>query len=52
MPQMSPMLWLNLFALFLLSFFCFMILNYFILNPKKAPGTIEASLSKEKIWKW
>nr|YP_008238983.1 ATP synthase F0 subunit 8 [Palinurellus wieneckii]AGN95854.1 ATP synthase F0 subunit 8 [Palinurellus wieneckii] len=52
MPQMSPMLWLNLFIMFLISLACFTILNYFIFCPQKMTTDSMPTKSVEKSWKW
>nr|YP_009526856.1 ATP synthase F0 subunit 8 [Panulirus argus]AYA51666.1 ATP synthase F0 subunit 8 [Panulirus argus] len=52
MPQMGPMLWLNLFILFSFSLMCFIVLNYFILSPQKGVASSKQDQEKEKIWKW
>nr|NP_694522.1 ATP synthase F0 subunit 8 [Panulirus japonicus]BAC16319.1 ATPase subunit 8 [Panulirus japonicus] len=52
MPQMGPMLWLNLFILFLFSLICFIVLNYFIFSPQKVEVSSKEVQDTEKIWKW
>nr|YP_009002531.1 ATP synthase F0 subunit 8 [Cherax quinquecarinatus]CDL72608.1 ATP synthase F0 subunit 8 [Cherax quinquecarinatus] len=52
MPQMSPLLWLNLFLMFILGYLLFSILNFFSKPPiKTGVLPIKPSLS-EKTWKW
>nr|ACA21290.1 ATP synthase F0 subunit 8 [Shinkaia crosnieri] len=52
MPQMGPILWLNLLLMFLITFMLFFISNYFIFQPKKMISTLIFSQMKKKIWKW
>nr|YP_009343009.1 ATP synthase F0 subunit 8 [Cambaroides dauricus]APS87223.1 ATP synthase F0 subunit 8 [Cambaroides dauricus]UXP34370.1 ATP synthase F0 subunit 8 [Cambaroides dauricus]WMI51881.1 ATP synthase F0 subunit 8 [Cambaroides wladiwostokiensis] len=52
MPQMSPILWVNLYFMFLLSLALILVIQYFFsLNLKS--GLKEAIyLGNEKVWKW
>nr|YP_009233451.1 ATP synthase F0 subunit 8 [Engaewa subcoerulea]AMB27344.1 ATP synthase F0 subunit 8 [Engaewa subcoerulea] len=51
MPQMSPLLWLNLFLFFMLSLLLFSTSNYFTnQKKKKTPPTRPEPLPKS--WKW
>ena len=34
-PQIAPILWLNLFVMFLVAFVLFIIINYYIAVPKE-----------------
>nr|YP_010470979.1 ATP synthase F0 subunit 8 [Allogalathea elegans]UVF62808.1 ATP synthase F0 subunit 8 [Allogalathea elegans] len=52
MPQMAPMMWVNLMIMTLISFICFMIINYFIFLPKKKSSNLENFIPMEKTWKW
>nr|YP_009002557.1 ATP synthase F0 subunit 8 [Cherax cairnsensis]CDL72647.1 ATP synthase F0 subunit 8 [Cherax cairnsensis] len=52
MPQMSPLLWLNLFFLFTLGFILFMALNYFSKPPFKTEALTFKLIPLEKSWKW
>nr|YP_009465606.1 ATP synthase F0 subunit 8 [Sergia lucens]BBC69442.1 ATP synthase F0 subunit 8 [Sergia lucens] len=52
MPQMAPLLWLNLFVMFTATFIIFLILNYFIKTPNKMTNISTKLLKKEMIWKW
>nr|AGY61258.1 ATP synthase F0 subunit 8 [Halocaridina rubra] len=52
MPQMAPLMWLNLFAFFSASFLLFMIMNYFLKPfPKTSPEPLTPQLFKLN-WKW
>nr|AYW52632.1 ATP synthase F0 subunit 8 [Elateridae sp. JWH-2018] len=51
MPQMSPLLWINLFIFFIMVFLIFNSLNYFSFSYK--PQTMAPSSTKKMInWKW
>nr|YP_009255524.1 ATP synthase F0 subunit 8 [Grimothea gregaria]AND82238.1 ATP synthase F0 subunit 8 [Grimothea gregaria] len=52
MPQMAPLMWLNLMVMFLLSFAIFMIINYFMTTPKKISSEAKLISHPNKIWKW
>nr|QXU57654.1 ATP synthase F0 subunit 8 [Cherax parvus] len=52
MPQMSPLLWLNLFLLFILGYILFLTLNYFSKPPIKTTTLTTQSPPIEKSWKW
>nr|YP_009512597.1 ATP synthase F0 subunit 8 [Benthonectes filipes]AXJ93174.1 ATP synthase F0 subunit 8 [Benthonectes filipes] len=52
MPQMAPLLWLNLFVMFSSTFIMFLILNYFIKVPSKVEGTSSPHVKEEMHWKW
>nr|YP_009707732.1 ATP synthase F0 subunit 8 [Birgus latro]ASS30705.1 ATP synthase F0 subunit 8 [Birgus latro]QES95349.1 ATP synthase F0 subunit 8 [Birgus latro] len=52
MPQMAPILWLNLTFMFLLTFIIFIIMNYFIKIPSKISPKEETIFISEKTWKW
>nr|QXU57628.1 ATP synthase F0 subunit 8 [Cherax cartalacoolah] len=52
MPQMSPLLWLNLFFMFILGFLLFTILNYFLKLPTKNQMSLTQLFNPEKSWKW
>nr|WOR85656.1 ATP synthase F0 subunit 8 [Penaeus indicus] len=52
MPQMAPLLWLNLFLMFSATFIVFVVLNYFIKVPSKIEKS-SAQLGKTEMnWKW
>nr|CDN85586.2 ATP synthase F0 subunit 8 [Cherax destructor] len=52
MPQMSPLLWLNLFFFFILGYALFLTLNYFCINPTKIKTLKIQLVTQEKSWKW
>nr|YP_009116258.1 ATP synthase F0 subunit 8 [Astacopsis gouldi]AJD22602.1 ATP synthase F0 subunit 8 [Astacopsis gouldi] len=52
MPQMSPLLWLNLLFMFILGFFLFMIFNFFVNPPMKMTFPETKPMKLEKSWKW
>nr|YP_009123015.1 ATP synthase F0 subunit 8 [Cherax tenuimanus]AJK90899.1 ATP synthase F0 subunit 8 [Cherax tenuimanus] len=52
MPQMSPLLWFNLFLMFILGYLLFSILNYFSRPPIKTEATPMKPIFSEKFWKW
>nr|YP_010480835.1 ATP synthase F0 subunit 8 [Blepharipoda liberata]UVN15671.1 ATP synthase F0 subunit 8 [Blepharipoda liberata] len=52
MPQMAPLLWLNLMIMFILALLLIFIMNYFILLPTKVYTKKETLFTKEKNWSW
>nr|YP_009407073.1 ATP synthase F0 subunit 8 [Halocaridinides fowleri]ASA39622.1 ATP synthase F0 subunit 8 [Halocaridinides fowleri] len=52
MPQMAPLLWLNLFLMFSSAFLVFIILNYFMKSPQKMQKLPHQLLPNKTIWKW
>nr|YP_009511978.1 ATP synthase F0 subunit 8 [Aristeus virilis]AXI97906.1 ATP synthase F0 subunit 8 [Aristeus virilis] len=52
MPQMAPLLWLNLFIMFSTTFLMFLALNYFIKVPSKIETPKPSHLKTEMNWKW
>nr|QUS53944.1 ATP synthase F0 subunit 8 [Solenocera melantho] len=52
MPQMAPLLWLNLFIMFSTTFMIFLIINYFIKVPTKIEKSSKSPLKTEMNWKW
>nr|YP_009255990.1 ATP synthase F0 subunit 8 [Solenocera crassicornis]YP_010580170.1 ATP synthase F0 subunit 8 [Solenocera melantho]ANF05074.1 ATP synthase F0 subunit 8 [Solenocera crassicornis]AXJ93126.1 ATP synthase F0 subunit 8 [Solenocera crassicornis]UZS90554.1 ATP synthase F0 subunit 8 [Solenocera melantho] len=52
MPQMAPLLWLNLFIMFSTTFMIFLIINYFIKIPIKITKYNKPSFKTEMNWKW
>nr|YP_009512584.1 ATP synthase F0 subunit 8 [Gennadas parvus]AXJ93151.1 ATP synthase F0 subunit 8 [Gennadas parvus] len=52
MPQMAPLLWLNLFVMFSATFIIFLILNYFIKVPSKIESAPFFVPTKQINWKW
>nr|YP_007025648.1 ATP synthase F0 subunit 8 [Upogebia major]AEE64780.1 ATP synthase F0 subunit 8 [Upogebia major]AEW68287.1 ATP synthase F0 subunit 8 [Upogebia major]QPG85854.1 ATP synthase F0 subunit 8 [Upogebia major] len=52
MPQMEPLLWLNLFFMFLISFSVYFVMNFYMTSlPKISSSTLKFSL-KSKPWTW
>nr|QCX31794.1 ATP synthase F0 subunit 8 [Upogebia affinis] len=52
MPQMEPLLWLNLFIMFLISFSVYFIVNYYMMSLPKISSTAPKFLLKSKNWTW
>nr|YP_005296376.1 ATP synthase F0 subunit 8 [Cambaroides similis]AEV66750.1 ATP synthase F0 subunit 8 [Cambaroides similis] len=52
MPQMSPILWVNLYFMFLLSLVLILVIQYFFSLNFKSSLKEESYLDNEKIWKW
>nr|NP_150620.1 ATP synthase F0 subunit 8 [Pagurus longicarpus]AAF63424.1 ATPase8 [Pagurus longicarpus] len=52
MPQMAPMMWLNLMFMFLVAFLLFFISNYYLSSPEKMEKEKMLIKSEEKSWKW
>nr|YP_009159606.1 ATP synthase F0 subunit 8 [Metanephrops thomsoni]AKQ49240.1 ATP synthase F0 subunit 8 [Metanephrops thomsoni] len=52
MPQMAPLLWLNLFFMFLIGFILFFIMNYFMKMPLKIDPSSGPKPQLQKTWKW
>nr|YP_009559298.1 ATP synthase F0 subunit 8 [Euphausia superba]ACH78207.1 ATP synthase subunit 8 [Euphausia superba]AEX54929.1 ATP synthase subunit 8 [Euphausia superba]AEX54942.1 ATP synthase subunit 8 [Euphausia superba]AEX54953.1 ATP synthase subunit 8 [Euphausia superba]AEX54966.1 ATP synthase subunit 8 [Euphausia superba] len=52
MPQMSPLLWLNLFIMFSTTFMVFMTVNYFMKVPSKLTSTQSKLTYTKMFWKW
>nr|YP_009235500.1 ATP synthase F0 subunit 8 [Metapenaeopsis dalei]AMD15641.1 ATP synthase F0 subunit 8 [Metapenaeopsis dalei] len=52
MPQMAPLLWLNLFVMFSFTFILFLVLNYFIKVPSKIEKPSLFMKKSEMNWKW
>nr|YP_009554098.1 ATP synthase F0 subunit 8 [Heterocarpus ensifer]YP_010703293.1 ATP synthase F0 subunit 8 [Heterocarpus sibogae]QBA19609.1 ATP synthase F0 subunit 8 [Heterocarpus ensifer]QFQ01360.1 ATP synthase F0 subunit 8 [Parapandalus sp. SS-2019]WCO11496.1 ATP synthase F0 subunit 8 [Heterocarpus sibogae] len=52
MPQMAPLMWLNLFGFFSLVFMFFLISNYFIKPPVKMEAQLKPLSPSRLNWKW
>nr|CDL73071.1 ATP synthase F0 subunit 8 [Cherax sp. HG-2014a] len=52
MPQMGPLLWLNLFFMFILGYILFSIINFFSKVPTKTDTLIHEPTFLENPWKW
>nr|YP_009642635.1 ATP synthase F0 subunit 8 [Pagurus nigrofascia]QCI56240.1 ATP synthase protein 8 [Pagurus nigrofascia]BBB16249.1 ATP synthase protein 8 [Pagurus nigrofascia] len=51
-PQMAPLMWLNLLFMFLFVFLLFFISNYYVVLPEKMSSEKMLIKSEEKHWKW
>nr|YP_009116487.1 ATP synthase F0 subunit 8 [Cherax boesemani]AJD80515.1 ATP synthase F0 subunit 8 [Cherax boesemani] len=52
MPQMSPLLWFNLFSMFILGYILFSVINFFSKLSIKTEIFTPKQTSLEKPWKW
>nr|YP_009020458.1 ATP synthase F0 subunit 8 [Geocharax gracilis]CDN85547.1 ATP synthase F0 subunit 8 [Geocharax gracilis] len=52
MPQMSPLLWLNLFFFFLMGALLFLIINYFSVQVEKKEKLASNLETNQKPWSW
>nr|YP_009564003.1 ATP synthase F0 subunit 8 [Gebiacantha plantae]QAX91353.1 ATP synthase F0 subunit 8 [Gebiacantha plantae] len=52
MPQMEPLMWLNLFFMFLISFSVYFIMNYYVKLPSKISSSSLKIMSPSKDWTW
>nr|YP_009112293.1 ATP synthase F0 subunit 8 [Upogebia yokoyai]AIY61415.1 ATP synthase F0 subunit 8 [Upogebia yokoyai] len=52
MPQMEPLMWLNLFFMFLVSFIIYFIMNYYIVSFPKISSTPSKYSLQSKPWTW
>nr|YP_010625187.1 ATP synthase F0 subunit 8 [Atyopsis moluccensis]WBG72626.1 ATP synthase F0 subunit 8 [Atyopsis moluccensis] len=52
MPQMAPLLWLNLFLFFSLIYILFLISNYFLKTPQKNQASSSPATPSKLNWKW
>nr|YP_009350614.1 ATP synthase F0 subunit 8 [Labritermes buttelreepeni]AQP27464.1 ATP synthase F0 subunit 8 [Labritermes buttelreepeni] len=52
MPQMMPMEWMMLYAMFLMTFLMFNIMNYFSQSPSKQMNPKNHITIKKTNWKW
>nr|YP_009512558.1 ATP synthase F0 subunit 8 [Sicyonia lancifer]AXJ93112.1 ATP synthase F0 subunit 8 [Sicyonia lancifer] len=52
MPQMAPLLWLNLFFLFCATFLGFLIINFFIKVPLRVSKFTPSFKVNQLDWKW
>nr|YP_009500807.1 ATP synthase F0 subunit 8 [Palaemon annandalei]AXB37201.1 ATP synthase F0 subunit 8 [Palaemon annandalei] len=52
MPQMAPLLWLNLYMFFTAVFAVIIILNFFMKPPIKISITPLSKMTTPKTWKW
>nr|YP_009671921.1 ATP synthase F0 subunit 8 [Strahlaxius plectrorhynchus]QCX31781.1 ATP synthase F0 subunit 8 [Strahlaxius plectrorhynchus] len=52
MPQMAPLMWLNLMCMFLGVFIMFFCLTYFMSVPLPSVNPTKDSEVMNKSWKW
>nr|YP_009407008.1 ATP synthase F0 subunit 8 [Typhlatya consobrina]ASA39544.1 ATP synthase F0 subunit 8 [Typhlatya consobrina] len=52
MPQMAPLLWLNLFIFFCISLLIFFVMNYFLPPNSKTKPAFKSSKMSSLNWKW
>nr|CDL72686.1 ATP synthase F0 subunit 8 [Cherax sp. HG-2014b] len=52
MPQMAPLMWLNLFLMFILGYLLFSIISFFFKLPIKTGAFVHKLTLLEKPWKW
>nr|YP_009406969.1 ATP synthase F0 subunit 8 [Stygiocaris lancifera]ASA39505.1 ATP synthase F0 subunit 8 [Stygiocaris lancifera] len=52
MPQMGPLLWLNLFIFFSMSFMLFFVINYFLPPFSKMSPVTSPDKPETLNWKW
>nr|UZC55623.1 ATP synthase subunit 8 [Procambarus clarkii] len=52
MPQMSPLFWMNLYIMFLLSLILVLVVQYFLVIYCKLDRVEKMDREIEKIWKW
>nr|YP_009343035.1 ATP synthase F0 subunit 8 [Cambarus robustus]APS87262.1 ATP synthase F0 subunit 8 [Cambarus robustus] len=52
MPQMSPLFWMNLYMMFLLSLILVLTVQYFLVVYCKLDFIKEGAWEGEKLWKW
>nr|YP_010248181.1 ATP synthase F0 subunit 8 [Gonodactylus smithii]YP_337839.1 ATP synthase F0 subunit 8 [Gonodactylus chiragra]ABA18051.1 ATP synthase F0 subunit 8 [Gonodactylus chiragra]QTK16222.1 ATP synthase F0 subunit 8 [Gonodactylus smithii]UEV86992.1 ATP synthase F0 subunit 8 [Gonodactylellus affinis] len=52
MPQMSPLLWLNLYVFFFLIFMLFVMMNYFTYTPSMKEQETLKYEPHQMNWKW
>uniref|UniRef100_UPI0030034E93 ATP synthase F0 subunit 8 n=1 Tax=Gnathophyllum americanum TaxID=390955 RepID=UPI0030034E93 len=52
MPQMSPLLWMNLYVFFSITFLMIMIMLFFIKPPVKMKNITKIEKTFNPNWKW
>nr|YP_337852.1 ATP synthase F0 subunit 8 [Lysiosquillina maculata]ABA18064.1 ATP synthase F0 subunit 8 [Lysiosquillina maculata] len=52
MPQMSPLLWLNLYFFFFLVFMLFTVMSYFTYSPSMKEQEMAKLETQQMVWKW
>nr|YP_009142392.1 ATP synthase F0 subunit 8 [Squilloides leptosquilla]AKH03051.1 ATP synthase F0 subunit 8 [Squilloides leptosquilla] len=52
MPQMAPLMWLNLYILFFSIFLLFIMMNYFTYMPNMKDQETSKYETQQMNWKW
>nr|QLM01557.1 ATP synthase F0 subunit 8 [Palaemon longirostris] len=52
MPQMAPLLWLNLYIFFTIMFALIIVLNFYMKPPIKVTIPTKMSRTYPQSWKW
>nr|YP_009915381.1 ATP synthase F0 subunit 8 [Palaemon adspersus]QLM01570.1 ATP synthase F0 subunit 8 [Palaemon adspersus] len=52
MPQMAPLLWLNLYIFFTIMFAIIVIMNFYMKPPIKVNVPTKLSSLNPQTWKW
>nr|YP_009563987.1 ATP synthase F0 subunit 8 [Alpheus inopinatus]QAX91337.1 ATP synthase F0 subunit 8 [Alpheus inopinatus] len=52
MPQMSPILWLNLYLMFSITLVIFIAIFYYSKTPSSSPESAKAGSKQSLNWKW
>ncbi|YP_004221772.1 ATP synthase F0 subunit 8 (mitochondrion) [Macrobrachium nipponense] len=52
MPQMAPLLWLNLYVFFTVVLTLIIISSYFIKTPIKVDSNLTITKTNQANWKW
>nr|YP_007317328.1 ATP synthase F0 subunit 8 [Procambarus fallax]AGA56105.1 ATP synthase F0 subunit 8 [Procambarus fallax]ALM30845.1 ATP synthase F0 subunit 8 [Procambarus fallax] len=52
MPQMSPLFWMNLYIMFLLSLILVLVVQYFLVIYCKLDLMEKKDQEINKVWKW
>nr|YP_009123041.1 ATP synthase F0 subunit 8 [Faxonius limosus]AJK90925.1 ATP synthase F0 subunit 8 [Faxonius limosus] len=52
MPQMSPLFWVNLYVMFLLSLILVLAVQYFLVIYCQSGLVSDKAQKFEKFWKW
>nr|QFG40102.1 ATP synthase F0 subunit 8 [Alpheus bellulus] len=52
MPQMSPLLWLNLYIMFTITLVIFIAMFFYTKTPSLAPTSSKPHSNETMNWKW
>nr|ASS30693.1 ATP synthase F0 subunit 8 [Stemonopa insignis] len=52
MPQMAPLMWMNLMFIFLITFMVILTINYFNTTPPKMSSNPPKPTLQHKLWSW